>query len=169
MLPRFGFRILIMAKPKSMADPQSDRAKKTLYVTGFNPKHTSKRLLDELFTQGGPVKNITLFNTHAYVLFHHEESVAYCLALFNEVELHGQKLRLNPKFRTRDTFCYMRYLVSVREKLMREYMKIPPPDLPPRQAPVKEVLRSERDQPRDMKKNRKSRHKKSKVKQKKSR
>lgn len=107
-----------------------DRAKKTLYVTGFNSKLTTKHLLEELFTQGGPIRDVTLFETHAYILFHHEESVPYCLALFNEIELHGHKLRISPKVKGKDVYCYMKYLMAVRKKLMSEYMKIPPPDLP---------------------------------------
>lgn len=116
--------------------PDSERARKTLYVTGFNPKHTSKQLLEELFTQGGPVRDITLFDTHAYVLFEHEESVPYCLALLNEVELHGNKLRLNPRVKSANAFCYLKYLSTVRKKLMAEYRKVPPPDLPPKKMPV---------------------------------
>lgn len=113
--------------------PSDDRARKTLYVTGFNPKLTTKHLLKELFMQGGPVRDVTLFDTHAYVLFEDEESVPYCLALFNEIEVHGQKLRLNPRSKTKDAFCYLKYLTTVRKKLMDEYMKIPPPELPPKE------------------------------------
>ena len=78
-----------MMAPKKQHD--DDRAKKTLYVTEFNPKLMKRHLLQELFSQGGPVKDITMFDTHACVLFQHEESFPYCLALFNEVELFGDK------------------------------------------------------------------------------
>lgn len=116
--------------PKKQRD--DDRAKKTLYVTGFNPKLTKKHLLKELFSQGGPVKDITMFDTHAYVLFQHEESVPYCLALFNEVELFGDKLRLNPRYRSDETFSYMKYLAAVRAKMRDEYAQVKPPRLPPK-------------------------------------
>lgn len=109
-----------------------DRARRTLYVTGFNSKKITKPLLKDLFTQGGPVVDITLFETHAYILFQDEESVPYCLALFNEVELHGEKLRLNPRFRTKDTYCYINYLAKVRSRLRDEYLMKTPPELPPK-------------------------------------
>lgn len=89
-----------------------------------------KHLLKELFSQGGPVTDITLFDTHAYVLFQHEESVPYCLALFNEVELFGEKLRLNPRSRSENNFCYMKYLSEVRARLRDEYAQMKPPNLP---------------------------------------
>lgn len=115
-----------------------DRAKRTLYVTGFDSKCMTKRLLEELFSQGGPVSEIILFETHAFVQFQHEESVPYCLALFNEIELHGQKLRISPRHKSKSAFCYLKYLMAVREKLMTENRKIPAPDLPPRQTLVKQ-------------------------------
>ena len=122
-----------MMAPKKQRD--DDRAKKTLYVTGFNPKLMKRHLLQELFSQGGPVKDITMFDTHAYVLFQHEESVPYCLALFNEVELFGDKLRLNPRYRSGDTFCYMKYLSEVRAKMRDQYAQVKPPRLPPKKYP----------------------------------
>lgn len=138
--------------------PDKDRARKTLYVTGFDPKYITKHLLEELFTQGGPVRDITLFDTHAYVLFQHEESVPYCLALFNEVELHGHKLRLNPRIKSGDAFQYLRYLSTVRKRLMAEYRKIPPPDLPPKKMPAqKQQLTSPKYQPKKQK-NRSNKH-----------
>lgn len=143
-------------------DFASDRAKKTLYVTGFDPKLTRKHVLEELFTQGGPVKEVTMFDTHAYILFHHEESVPYCLALFNEVELYGQKLRLNPRNRTKETYCYLKYLLAVRKKLMSEYIKITPPNLPPKQMPLKKAKYQDKSnkqttRPKQKKKSRKNR------------
>jgi hypothetical protein len=119
-----------MAKQNKQHAANDDRAKKTLYVTGFKSKRVTKKLLKELFTQGGPVADIAMFDDHAFVRFQHAESVPYCLALFNEVELFGDKLRLNPKYKSRDTFSYMRYLTQVREKLRDEYMNKEPPDLP---------------------------------------
>lgn len=138
------------------------RAKNTLYVTGFDPKLTKKHVLEELFTQGGPVKEVTMLDTHAYVLFQHEESVPYCLALFNEIELHGQKLRLNPRFRTSETYCYMKYLIAVRKKLMSEYMKIPAPDLPPKQWSVKKSWLRDKSKKQTKRSNSKRKYKKSK-------
>lgn len=119
-----------------------DRAKRTLYVTGFNSKLITKSLLRELFTQGGPVVDVTLFETHAYILFQHQESVPYCLALFNEVELHGEKLRINPRFKLKDNYSYLNYLAKVRKRLMDEYMKMDPPDLPPKQRTTQKKPKS---------------------------
>lgn len=124
----------------------NDRAKRTLYVTGFNPKLMKKHLLEELFTQGGPVRDVTLFDTHAYILFQHVESVPYCLALFNEVELHGEKLRISPRRKTKDAFCHINYLMTVRKTLMNEFMKIPPLNLPPRLPPKKSLINIKRTQ-----------------------
>lgn len=73
-----------------------------------------------------------MFDSYAYVLFQHEESVPYCLALFNETEINGQKLRLNPRYKTECAYSYLKYLHTVRDKMRSEYMKIPPPDLPPK-------------------------------------
>lgn len=112
-----------------------DRARRTLYVTGFDSKRASKDLLKELFTQGGPVVDITMFDTHAYVLFQHQESVPYCLALFNNIELHDKKLRLSPKFKTKDTYSYLEYLAKVRDELRDQYMRQTPPQLPPKIYP----------------------------------
>lgn len=118
----------------SSAKRETDRAKKTLYVTGYDSKRTTKHLLEELFTQGGPLSDISMFDTHAFVQFQHEESVPYCLALFNELELHGHKLRISPRSKSRASFGYLKYLMAVREKLMTENRKITPPDLPQRQT-----------------------------------
>lgn len=123
--------------------PIDDRARKTLYVTGFNSK-VKKHLLKELFSQGGPVTDITMFDTHAYVLFQHEESVPYCLALFNEVELFGEKLKLNPRYRSEETLGYMRYLSEVRNRLRDEYAQIKPPILPPKKYPCDKQIRDKR-------------------------
>lgn len=112
-----------------------DRARKTLYVTGYDRKRTTKDLLRELFTQGGPVVDITMFDTHAYVLFQHEESVPYCLALFNDVEMFGSKLRMSPRFKTENTFAYVDYLSQVKCELRDRNMRQTPPDLPPKIYP----------------------------------
>lgn len=122
--------------PKKKAPPNEDRARKTLYVTGFNPKLMKRHLLKELFTQGGPVTDVTLFETHAYVLFQHFESVPYCLALFQDVEIFGDKLRLKPRCHTAgNPYTYLDYLTEVRGKLRDEYSKSKPPSLPAKKYP----------------------------------
>lgn len=79
------------------SDNSSSLARRTIYVTGFNHKQQTynQRLLKELFIQGAPVADVKMDDSHARVLLHHEESVPYCLALFDGVELHGEKLELS--------------------------------------------------------------------------
>lgn len=105
-------------------------------MSGYNPKLTTKHMLEELFTQGAPVANITMFDTHAYVLLHDEVSVPYCLALFRDIELHGEKLRISPRIKGKPMYIYINQLENIRKKLMDAYRKIPPPDLPPKAEPV---------------------------------
>lgn len=116
-------------------DQDTSRAKKTLYVTGFDPRRATKELLEELFMQGGPVTDVKLFDSHAYVQFQDPESVSYSLALFSEIELHGQKLRINAKQKSRESLSHLKYLQQVREILREQYKKIPPPKLPPKKMP----------------------------------
>ena len=47
--------------------------------------------------QGGPVRKIVFKEQFSYVEFEDAESVAYCLALFDGVELFGDRLQLAPK------------------------------------------------------------------------
>lgn len=116
----------------------NDVARRTLYVQGFNPRTITKNLMNELFSQGGPIVNITLFETHAYILFEDEQSVAYCLALFNEIELHGRMLRISPRVKSKSAYDYLKYLKNVRDKLRTEFANIKPPNLPPKKMPLKQ-------------------------------
>lgn len=84
----------------------------------------TRPLLWELFSQGGPVADVTLFETHAYVLFEHEESVPYCLALLSDIEVHGSILKLSPRARTKDTYVYVDYLSKVRMQLRSSWEQI---------------------------------------------
>jgi len=119
-----------MPKKRRARSNTDQRGRNTIYVTGFNPRLTTKTLLTELFSQGGPVADVTLFSTHAYVLFQDEESVAYCLALFNGIELHGRRLNLSPRAQDKDTYKFLDYLTRVRNKIRDDYMKIDPPQMP---------------------------------------
>ena len=122
-----------MAKGRQVG---SEIGRRTVHVAGFNAKYTTKHLLFELFHQGGPVTDITWLDTHAYVLFQHEESVPYCLALFSDIELHGRKLKLSPRIRTKTTYSFLDYLAQVRNKIKDDYMRIQPPDLPAKIYPA---------------------------------
>lgn len=50
-----------------------------------------------LNSKGGPVKKIVFREQFSFVEFEDAESVAYCLALFDGVELFGDRLQLQPK------------------------------------------------------------------------
>lgn len=78
------------------------------------------------------MQDVTLFDTHAYILLKDEESVPYCLALFSDIELHGRRLCINPKIRSKDVFTLRKHLVQVRDILKEQYRKIKPPNLPPK-------------------------------------
>lgn len=110
-----------------------------LRVSGFNSKLVKMPLLYELFTQGGPVKKVVMMvrgpEPHAIVHFHHEESVPYCLALFNGLQMHGELLRLNPLRYNKNTNSYLNYMNEVRRKLRDEFASITPPELPPKLPP----------------------------------
>lgn len=109
-----------------------------LRVSGFNPKLVNTTLIHELFTQGGPVTNISLVKKpeyHAIVRFQHEESVPYCLALFDGIELFGDPIRLNPLRYNKDTNSFLKYLKNVRSILRDQFATLPPPNLPPKIYP----------------------------------
>lgn len=112
--------------------------KKTLYVRGFNPKTITKPLIEELFIQAGPIHFINLFKTHAKIVFEHEETVPYSIALLNGIELNGDILRLSPQMSDKNSYCYHKYLMEVRNKLMKEYRKMEPPNLPPKKYPTRQ-------------------------------
>lgn len=52
---------------------------RTLVVKNFNPDQTTKELLEELFSNFGPVKNIVLKRDLAYIEFTVKETVGYAL------------------------------------------------------------------------------------------
>lgn len=131
----------------SRAEQDATRAKKTLYVTGFDPRKTTKDLLEELFMQGGPVTDVKLFDTHAYVQFQDQDSVSYSLALFNDIELHGRKIRISPKSKSRESLSHLKYLMQVREILREQYSKMSPPKLPPKQMPAPNSSSSSKQSP----------------------
>lgn len=105
----------------------------SLRISGYNPKLTTNTLLYELFCQGGPIKSISFCkrpDDHAIIRFQHDESVPYCLALFEGIELHGRLLRMNPLRYNKNTNLYLDYLKEVRHKFRDEYAQITPPALP---------------------------------------
>ena len=73
-----------------------DVQERTLKVTNYG-RSVTEPILRELFSQGGPVRKIVFKEQFSYVEFEDAESVAYCLALFDGVELFGDRLVLAPK------------------------------------------------------------------------
>lgn len=134
-----------------------------LRISGYNPKHTTTKLLYELFCQGGPIKNIYINRQDAFAIirFHHDESVPYCLALFEGIEMHGRLLRMNPVRHNKNTNCYLEYLKAVRQKLRDEFAKINPPKLPPKSSKDDKIKCIERPSSgqKDKRSNRKKRSK----------
>lgn len=128
----------------------------SLRISGFDPKLTTSNLLYELFCQGGPIKSISLKykpEPNAFVRFQHDESVPYCLALFDGIELHGRLLRLNPLRYNKNTHSYLDYLKDVRRRLRDEYAKIEPPKLPPKSCPAEkcQIIKDRRSNRKKMK------------------
>lgn len=52
---------------------------RTLVVKNFHPDYTTKELLEELFSNFGPVKNIVLKRDLAYIEFTVKETVGYAM------------------------------------------------------------------------------------------
>lgn len=107
--------------------------------------------------QGGPVTDVKLFETHAYVQFQDQDSVPYSLALFNDIELHGRKLRISAKHKSKSSLSYLKYLMQVREILRDQYRKMEPPKLPPKRMPEQKQSPSHHHHHRDQTKKRKAR------------
>jgi len=88
-----------------------DLQSRTLVVRGL-AQGITKDLLKELFMQGGPVRNVVMpQNSFAFVEFDDAESVGYCLALFNGVEINGKPLECKPKLEyNEEYYTYQRRL-----------------------------------------------------------
>lgn len=83
---------------------------RTLVVKNFNPKKVNKTLLEELFLQAGPVKNVVVKPDHAFVEFEDVDSVGYSKALLEGIRMHGKQLILVPKVNTQDSVKYTQLL-----------------------------------------------------------
>ena len=79
---------------------------RTVVVRNFDPDRVTKELLEELFVQTGPVRNIVFRSDHAFVEFEDVESVGYSKALLDGVMLHGKKLNVNAKIPNQANFKY---------------------------------------------------------------
>ncbi|CAH8484481.1 unnamed protein product [Heterobilharzia americana] len=71
-------------------------ADRSLYIGNVNSNITSD-LLYELFLQAGPLEDVTVKGTFAFVTFEDEESVPYACTLFEGLTLHGTELIVRPK------------------------------------------------------------------------
>lgn len=113
-------------------------ADKILYVSGYNIKKTTQHMLEELFIQAGPIRSVIMYETRAQVCFQDAESIPYCLALFQGLELHGNRLKFQVKYYRKDTNKLIHDLADVRNSFRQYNLKIPPPDLPPKKHPTDE-------------------------------
>ena len=100
---------------------------RTIVVRGFDEEKTTNRLLKELFIQAGPVRNIVLKPTHAFVEFEDADSVGYAKALLDGVMLFKRKLTLDPKERNpayfRYTQCLKDYVEYDKRKRLEEHYR----------------------------------------------
>ncbi|KAK4473634.1 hypothetical protein MN116_002986 [Schistosoma mekongi] len=67
-----------------------------LYIGNINSKITTD-LLYELFLQAGPLEDVTVKDTFAFVTFEDEESVPYACSLFEGITLYGRELIIRPR------------------------------------------------------------------------
>jgi len=94
---------------QSKTGPSLDLQERTLRVSNYGRK-VNESLLRELFSQGGPVRKIVFKEQFSFVEFDDADSVAYCLALFDGVELFGDRLQLSPKINHQKVFDYLNTL-----------------------------------------------------------
>ncbi|VDP63582.1 unnamed protein product [Schistosoma mattheei] len=71
-------------------------ADRCIYVGNINPKITTD-ILYELFLQAGPLEDVTVKDTFAFVTFEDEESVPYACSLFEGITLYGTELKIRPR------------------------------------------------------------------------
>lgn len=93
---------------------------RTLVVKGYDPDKTTKEILEELFIQGGPVRNIVFRPDHSFVEYEDKESVGYALALFKGLELFKRPLIIEPKLNEPSNFKFLQHLDLVYNSLMME-------------------------------------------------
>ncbi|CAH8461726.1 unnamed protein product [Schistosoma turkestanicum] len=67
-----------------------------LYIGNINSRITTD-ILYELFLQAGPLEDVTVKDTFAFVTFEDEESVPYACSLFEGVTLYGTELIIRPR------------------------------------------------------------------------
>jgi len=97
------------APPASM-----DLQARTLRVSNYGRQVTSA-ILKELFSQGGPVRKIVFKDSFSFIEFDDEESVGYCLALFDGIELFGDRIQLSPKINKPEAFNYLQTLKNYEQ------------------------------------------------------
>nr|XP_046908523.1 RNA-binding protein 7-like [Dermatophagoides farinae] len=85
---------------------------RTLVVRNFDPNLTTKELLEELFSNFGPINNVVLKRDFVFIGYTKPESVAYALAMMWGISLHGRRLNLSPKLSSES--YYYRYLDSLQ-------------------------------------------------------
>ena len=97
--------MLPLFQPPPPPPPEHDEEQlRTLWVGGIHEK-VDDEILYELFLNAGPLEKVTIpkdretkkQKSFAFVIFQHEMSVQYAYDLLNNVELFGQRLRLQNK------------------------------------------------------------------------
>jgi RNA recognition motif-containing protein len=81
---------------------------RTLYVTHFDEKVT-KELLQEIFTQVGPVESVSVIKgtaTYAFVQFEDEESVLFAIKLMDGLKLFNTPICVRPRAKTEKDRIY---------------------------------------------------------------
>ena len=98
----------------SYSGPPVDLQMRTLRVNAGNgwdfDKRITKDILQELFIQVGPVRNIVLKPSFAFIEFQDADSVSYALAAMDGVQLYGKTLNIEPKIRSDEVFKHVKNL-----------------------------------------------------------
>ncbi|VDO19575.1 unnamed protein product [Heligmosomoides polygyrus] len=98
-------------------EKMSDDEDRTCYVCNFTPEVTSD-LLEELFTQVGPVEKVTLADKNSYrfamITFEDEESVMFAVETLDGIKLFNNPLTVKPRNGSKHENEYKRTLSAKR-------------------------------------------------------
>jgi RNA recognition motif-containing protein len=81
---------------------------RTLYVTNLD-ENVTKELLQEIFTQAGPVESVSVINgatTYAFVQFEDEDSVLFAIRLMDGLKLYHTPICVRPRANTEKDRIY---------------------------------------------------------------
>jgi len=100
----------------------ADLQERTLVVQNYG-SNVNKEIITELFTQGAPVRKVHFKPSFSYIEFEDSESVAYCLALFDGVELFGRPLQFFAKLPNERTNFYLTLLRNYENDFAQDAYK----------------------------------------------